>query len=159
MGRAPGHYWSEESKHTFSSNFTQPHLPIYERIWQHSNSFEFFLECMAESLSCSVGHFKMTWPLKLIWWRHQMEIFPALLALCSGRGIQRSPVNSQHKGQWHGTLMFSLICAWINGWVNNREAGDLRCHLVHYDVTVMGCYIRTKYHGIWVLQEFRKGIL
>ena len=24
-------------------------------------------------------------------------------------------------GQWHGALMFSLICAWINGWVNNRE--------------------------------------
>ena len=27
---------------------------------------------------------------------------------------------------------------WINGWVNNREAGDLRRHRTHYDVTVMG---------------------
>ena len=36
------------------------------------------------------------------------------------------------KGQWRGTLMFSLICAWINGWVNNREAGDLRRHRAHY---------------------------
>ena len=36
------------------------------------------------------------------------------------RGIHRSPVNSPHKGQWRGALMFSLICAWINGWVNNR---------------------------------------
>ena len=34
-------------------------------------------------------------------------------------------------------LMFSLIYAWINGWVNNREAGDLRRHRAHYDVTVM----------------------
>ena len=34
-------------------------------------------------------------------------------------------------------LMFSLICAWMNGWVNNREAGDLRCHRTHHDVTVM----------------------
>ena len=34
-------------------------------------------------------------------------------------------------------LMFSLICAWINGWVNNREAGDLRRHRAHYDITVM----------------------
>ena len=34
-------------------------------------------------------------------------------------------------------LMFSLICVWINGWVNNREAGDLRWHRAHYDVTVM----------------------
>ena len=49
------------------------------------------------------------------------------------RGIHRSPVNSPHKGQWRGALMFSLICAWINGWVNNREAG----HRAHYDVTVM----------------------
>ena len=48
------------------------------------------------------------------------------------RGIHRSPVNSPHKGQWRGTLMFSLICTRINCCVNNREAGDLRRHLVHY---------------------------
>ena len=47
------------------------------------------------------------------------------------------PVNSPHKGQWRGALMFSLICAWINDWVNNREAGDLRRHRGHYDVNVM----------------------
>ena len=34
-------------------------------------------------------------------------------------------------------VMFSLICAWINGWVNNRETGDLRRHRPHYDVIVM----------------------
>ena len=42
-----------------------------------------------------------------------------------------------HKGQWCGALIFSLIWAWINGWVNNREAGDLSRHRVNYDVTVM----------------------
>ena len=52
-------------------------------------------------------------------------------------GIHQSPVNSPHKGQWRGALMFSLICAWINSWVNNRQTGDLRCHRVHYDDTVM----------------------
>ena len=53
------------------------------------------------------------------------------------RGIHRSPVNSPHKGQWRGALIFSLISVWINGWVNNREDGDLRrCH-AHYDVGVM----------------------
>ena len=36
-----------------------------------------------------------------------------------------------------GALVFSLICAWIIGWVNNREAGDLRRHRTDYDVTVM----------------------
>ena len=35
------------------------------------------------------------------------------------------------------TLMFSLICAWINGWVKNREAGDLWRHRAHYGVNVM----------------------
>ena len=42
-----------------------------------------------------------------------------------------------HKGQWRGALMFSLICDWINGWVNHCEAGDLRRHRTYFDVTVM----------------------
>ena len=46
-------------------------------------------------------------------------------------------VNSSHKGQWRVALMFCLICAWINGWANIREADDLRCHRAYYDVTVM----------------------
>ena len=54
------------------------------------------------------------------------------------RGIHRSLVNSPHKGQWRGALMFSLICAWTNDWVNNRYPGDLRRHRAHWDVTVMG---------------------
>ena len=57
---------------------------------------------------------------KYAWWHHLMETFSALLALCAGN--HRSPVNSPCKGQWRGALIFSLICAWINGWVNNREA-------------------------------------
>ena len=48
-------------------------------------------------------------------------------------------VNSPHKCQWHRALMFLLSAPWMNGWVNNREAGDLRCHLTHYDVIVMLC--------------------
>ena len=58
------------------------------------------------------------------------------------RGIHRSPVNSPHKCQWRGALMFPLICVWINGWVNNGEAGDLRHYRAHYDVTVM-----IRWHG------------
>ena len=48
-------------------------------------------------------------------------------------------VNSPHKGQWRGALMFSLIFAWTNSWLNNRDAGDLRRHRAHYDVTVILC--------------------
>ena len=67
----------------------------------------------------------------VIKWKHFSRYWPFV------RRIHRSPVNSPHKGQWRGALMFSLICAWINGWVNNGEAGDLRRHRAHYDVIVM----------------------
>ena len=69
------------------------------------------------------------------WWRHQMETFSALLAICAGN----SPVTGEflNKGQWRGALMFSLICARINGCVNNREAGDLWRHRAHYFATVI----------------------
>ena len=72
----------------------------------------------------------------LSWWRHQMETFSASLAFVPGN--HRSPVNSPHKGQCHGALIFSLICVWINDWVNNREDGEFRRHRDYYDVTVMG---------------------
>ena len=62
-----------------------------------------------------------------------METFSTLLVICAG--FHRSLVNSPQKGQGRGALMFSLICAWINGWVNNGEAGDMRRHRAHYDVT------------------------
>ena len=70
----------------------------------------------------------------VIKWKHFPRYWPFV------RRIHRSPVNSQHKGQWRGALMFSLICAPINGWVNNRECRDLRCCRAHYDVNVM-CFI------------------
>ena len=53
------------------------------------------------------------------------------------RGNHRWPVNSPHKDQWRGALIFYLIYAWINGWVNNGEAGDSRRHRTHYDLTLM----------------------
>ena len=69
----------------------------------------------------------------VIKWKHFPRNWPFV------RGIHWSPVNPPHKGQWRGALMFSLICIWINGWVNNREAGDLSRYHAHYDVAVMYC--------------------
>ena len=66
-------------------------------------------------------------------------------------GIHRRTVNSPHKGQWRGALMFSFICAWINSWVNNREAGDLRRHRAHYDVTVM-----FRQQKVWLIEVWRR---
>ena len=67
----------------------------------------------------------------VIKWKHFPHHWPFV------RGIHRGLVNSPHKNQWRVALMFSLICAWIDGWVNNREAGDLRRYRAHHDVTVM----------------------
>ena len=67
----------------------------------------------------------------VIKWKHFPRYWPFV------RGIHRSPVNSPQKGQWRGAWSLSLICAWINVWVNNREADDLRCHCAHYDVIVV----------------------
>ena len=73
----------------------------------------------------------------VIKWKHFPRYWPFM------REIHQSPVNFPHKGQWRGALMFALICVWINGWVNNREAGDLRRYRVHYDVIVMCWFLTT----------------
>ena len=99
------------------------------------------------------------------WWRHQMETCSGSLAFVRGihrwlREIHRSPVNSPHTDQWRGALMFSLICAWTNCWVNNQDAGDLRRHRSHYDVTVMWCRIMIQWLGQpWDLSAFNASLL
>ena len=76
----------------------------------------------------------------VIKWKHCPRHWPFV------RGIHRPPMNCPHKGQWRRALMLYLICDWINGWVNNRKAGDLRRHPAHYDVTVMIQQIRNCYY-------------
>ena len=85
-----------------------------------------FIEFLSQSISALQSYHD-----DVIKWKH----FPCYW-LCV-RWIHRSPVNSPHKGQWRRALMFPLIYAWINVWANTREAGDLRCHRAHYDVTVV----------------------
>ena len=77
----------------------------------------------------------------VIKWKHFLRYWPLV------RGIHRSPVTSPHNGQWHGVLIFSLICAWINEWVNN---GDLRRYSAHYDVIVNVWLPKEQPQGIWV---------
>ena len=43
--------------------------------------------------------------------------------------------------------MFSLICVWINDWVNNHAAGDLRRYRAHYNVIVMTFNKWDTYHS------------
>ena len=75
----------------------------------------------------------------IVKWKHFSRYWPFV------RGVHRCPMNSPHKGQWRGTLMFSLICARINCWVNNREAGELRRRRARYDVIVMIYNVMSSY--------------
>ena len=87
-------------------------------------------------------------------WRHQMVIFSAFLVLCAGNFPVTGEFSSQRPATW--SSMFSFICAWINGWVNNRDTGDLRRHRAHYDVTVMG---HVNVYHIYALILVKKAIL
>ena len=87
-------------------------------------------------------------------WKYAPRYWPFV------RGIHRSPVNYPHKGRWRRALMFSLICAWPNGWVNNQDADDLRRHRARYDVTVMWCRIVIQWSGQpWDLSAFNASLL
>ena len=70
-----------------------------------------------------------------------METFSALLAICA----VNSPVNGELPAQRPVTRSFDVLFdLWLNGWVNNREAGDLRRHHTHHYVTVMVNQSKTK---------------
>ena len=83
----------------------------------------------------------------VIKWKHFPRNWPFV------RVIHRSPVISPHKGQWRGALMFPLICVWINDWVNNREAGDLRRYRAHSDVIVMGPKLQIMLHSSYICRS------
>ena len=117
------------SRHKFCGAWSQNFTEYFERI--HNKI------CILRGAN-SLKNYNMLklWHLKsyhddVIKWKHFPRYWPFV------RGIHRSPVNSPHKGQRRGALMFTLICARINGWVNNREAGDISRYCNHYDVIVM----------------------
>ena len=114
----------------FSFKFDWTKCPICEK--------SLLIQIMAWNHTEKNHYLKQWWPSLLVHmhddvikWKHFPHYWPFV------RGIHRSPVNSTHKSQWRGALLFTLICAPINGWVNNCEAGDLRHNPTHYDVIVM----------------------
>ena len=103
--------------------------------WRHCNNVTFLIVLVTWTITRRLfilsHHVKTTVHDNVIKWKYFTRYWPFV------QGIHRSPVNSPYKAQWLGALMFSLICAWTNGWINNRGAGELRRHRAHYDVTVM----------------------
>ena len=129
---APPHWGFQHYGKTTPSVSSFDNGSIWIKWRCNSSAGQIALHVLKKSLSTSTSATK-----ELLEYYHDdvMKHFPRYWLFA--QGIHRSPVNSSHQGQWRGPLMFSLICVWRNGWVNNREAGDLRCHHAHYDVIVM----------------------
>ena len=75
-------------------------------------------------------------------WCHYKDMLTALMAFCEGNplgtgGFPSQWVNAPRKDQWRGALLISLMCASTTGWTNSQDAGDLKRHDAHCDVTVM----------------------
>ena len=90
-----------------------------------------------EMLSCSL-------------WRH-CNVWDLSERLSYWELIENISRKFTYNGQWCRASMFSLIYTWTNGWLNNQDAGDLRCYHAHYDVTVMyGTWVRDWAIGSWL---------
>ena len=151
------HKWQVNTKH-FISNLAISRssiiaVSIVESLWNFAKSVAVILQCSVQSFETIGWQKNKKWAnmisrelgLRCVWneypilysyddvikWKPFPRYWPFV------QGIHRSPVNSRHKCQWRGALVFSLICAWINGRVNNRETDDLRSHRAHYGVMVM----------------------
>ena len=136
-----GFQWkNSRRKLQIANNYSMFMISLVRAVIKHVNYNGSVINVMA-----NVGHYGATVKLcgvgpclaefilhdDVIKWKYFTRYWPFV------RGIHRSLVNSPHKGQWRGALMLSLIYAWINGWGNNGEAGDLRRHRAQYTVTVM----------------------
>ena len=136
-----GWYWTRDIP------MSEPN--IYQNVWSHLVSLghnELTLySLLANIATCHRWRFRMHFIHdNVIKWWYIPRHWPFV------RGIHRSPVNSPHKGQWRGALLFCLICAWTNGYyANNRDAGDLRQHHSRFDVTVMLRWQRLSWIGFY----------
>ena len=65
------------------------------------------------------------------WWRHQMEIFSALLDFVRGTtGHRWIPLTKARDAK-----LWCLLWSALDSWANNRDPEDMRHHRAHYDVT------------------------
>ena len=89
------------------------------------------------------------------------SIFRVTGPLCGEFTFHRWIPHTKASGSelWYSLWSFdvSLICIWIQGWVNTREAGCLRRHRGHYDVIVMITYSHgtDKLHNISELRSVK----
>ena len=108
-------------------------------MWTHSNTL--LVERTSLYHCCGVTcHYNPGCSRRLLW-NHFMVTSSNRTIFCV-----TGPLWGESTGDWWIPLRkasdirsfhVSLICAWTNGWVNNRDAGNLRHHCAHYDGTVI----------------------
>ena len=109
----------------------------YERLHNHNKAKHNKTVCIFLGIYCIyIYQLKQYCSVTLnldavIKWKHFPRNWPIV------RGIHRSLVDSPHKGQRGRALMFSLMGAWTNGWVNSRDVGDLIRHGAHCNVILI----------------------
>ena len=131
LGRYSGRVLSDEMMGTSIFNINAV-IPVIE-------SFGFAEEIRKKTSGLASPQLKFShWEVRLLKYHDEVIKWKCFLRYWPfGRGIHQSQVDSPHKGKWRGALMFSLMCAWTNRWINSGVAGDLRGHLAHCDITVM----------------------
>ena len=134
----------EYSRHQSHSRVWNLHIEItatYPRGWWISASKPKFYQSYW-SAPCQPHHLDVHhYHDDNIKWKHFPLYWPFV------RGIHWSVVDSHQKGQWRGALMFSVFCAWRNGWANKQDAGDLRHYHAHHHITVLLTWM----HFFWIL--------
>ena len=92
------------------------YIPNFSALSKHTLAFvEYHVQIWLVSSQMSCGDTHQTHD-DVIKWKHFQRYWPFV------RGICRSPVNSPHKAQWRGALMFSLICT-LNKRLSKQSGG------------------------------------
>ena len=136
------HWWMS----SFASKlFTVKHRSIYLLLTRSPQClsgvwFHIYVHCRLRSCEYSII---FQWPMWCLYDRIVRPIIMISSKLCISGPLMMASSNGnifRVTGHLCGELtgfMFTLICARVKGWINNREAGDLICHRAHYDVIVM----------------------
>ena len=130
--------------------FNMFHHNNFAYSWGHVDLWIYITRPGVVITLCIVGSNYLTWPAS-VWrlcpyWGEQPKI-GHMMASSNGNifrvtGLLWGEFTGDrwipHTKASHAELWWFLWFApWINGSVNNREAGDLRCHRAHYDVIVL----------------------
>ena len=118
-------YWFGASNHYPSQCWLRPMSPYSIRL-QCNNKVDVFILHVDD----------MAWHDDVMEWKHFPRYWPFV------RGIHRSRWIPRIKTSEAELLFIFFIFVWINSWVNNREAGDLRHHGAHYDDTAWKHFLR-----------------